>query len=503
MIGYGRPIQEDVLHCVRLHSSPTVRRLRLASVRLSFRGLLAALLAFPPAAPLSAQATPSAAITPILTARLRAESWDWFGDAPGDAYAYPHLLLRFGLEQQRRALGWRVEFAAPVVFAAPEDATQGHGAAYYRANGDRRSIAQLFPKQVYLTLGRPATGHRARLGRFEFSDGGEVMPRDATLAALKRRNVVQRLIGPFAFTQGARSLDGIEYGWSRNGLNVSLLGALPTVGAFNLDGWEHVAEMPIAYAAVTGVTPWSRTASEWRLFGVGMRDARGLVKPDNRPLAVRTADRSAIEVASVGAHLLQLVPTRSGPVDFAAWGAAQFGHWGTQPHRAWAADLEAGWQPHGLPWSPWLRLGLFVSSGDDDPADAAHGTFFQTLATPRLYARFPFYNLTNVRDVSASVSVRPASRLTLRADVRAVGLGNAADGWYQGGGPHDRASFGIAFLPSASERKLATLFDLSANLQLSRAWSVEAYGSVARAGPVIGDVSAGRFGFLEIGYAFP
>lgn len=38
-------------------------------------------------------------------------------------------------------------------------------------------------------------------------------------------------------------------------------------------------------------------------------------------------------------------------------------------------------------------------------------------------ARFPFYNLTNVRDLSASVSVRPASRLTLHADVRAIGLG--------------------------------------------------------------------------------
>ena len=242
---------------------------------------------------------------------------------------------------------------------------------------------------------------------------------------------------------------------------------------------------------------------EWRLFAVAMRDARGLVKPDNRPLAVRSADRSAIEVTSVGGHLLQLMPSRSGPFDFAAWGAAQLGHWGTQPHRAWAADFEAGWQPCGLPWRPWLRLGLFASSGDDDPSDDTHGTFFQTLATPRLYARFPFYNLTNVRDLSASVSVRPAPRLTLRADVRSVGVGSTADGWYQGSGPYDRASFGIAYRPSAGERTIATLLDLSADLQLSRRWSIAAYGSVAPAGPVIGDLSAGRFGFLEIGYALP
>lgn len=468
-------------------------------LRTALGAALCVLLA-PAFASLAAQPPSSAAVTPILTARFRTESWDWFGDSPGDAYVYPHLLLRFGLEQQRRTVGWRMEFAAPVVFGAPADATQGHGAAYFRANGGRRSVTQLFPKQVYLTLGRPTAGHRARLGRFEFLDGGEVMPRDVTLAALKRRSVVQRLIGPFNFTEGARSVDGLEYGWNGNGLTVSVLGALPGVGVFNLDGWDHVSEMPIAYAAVTGAAPWSRDASEWRLFAVGMRDVRGLLKPDNRPLAVRSADASAIEVASVGGHLLQLVPTPVGTVDLAAWGTTQFGRWGAQPHRAWAADVEAGWQPRGLPWRPWVRLGLFASSGDGDPSDDTHGTFFQTLATPRLYARFPFYNLTNVRDHSASVSVRPSPRLTLRADVRALDLGNAADGWYQGSGPFDRATFGIAFRPSAAERSLGTLLDISADLQLSRRWSLAAYGSVARAGPVIGDLSDGRFGFLEIEY---
>jgi len=229
-----------------------------------------------------------------------------------------------------------------------------------------------------------------------------------------------------------------------------------------------------------------------------MRDARGLVKPDNRPLAVRTADAGAIEVASVGAHLLQLVPTERGPLDLAVWGTTQFGHWGAQPHRAWAANVEAGWHPRGVPWGPWLRLGLFASSGDGDPSDGTHGTFFQTLATPRLYARFPFYNLTNVRDLSASVSVQPSPKLTLRADVRALELGNAADGWYQGSGPYDRATFGIAIRPSAGERSLGTLIDLSADLALSSHWSLAAYGSAARAGPVIGALSDGRFGFVEL-----
>ncbi|MFP5353799.1 MAG: alginate export family protein [Gemmatimonadota bacterium] len=452
-------------------------------------------------APLAAQPPArSDAVTPVFTARVRAESWDWFGDDRRDEYAYPHALVRFGLEQQRTTIGWRVEFAAPAVFGAPGDATQGHGAAYVRANGGDRSPARLFAKQAFLTVGRPADGHHVRVGRFEFSEGGEVTPRDPTLAALKRRSVVQRLIGPFNFTQGARSLDGVEYGWNGGGTNITLLGAVPGVGVFNLDGWGHVAEMPLGYAAVTGSAPWSPARSEWRLFAVGARDTRGLLKSDNRPQDVRASDLGAIGVTSVGAHLLQLVATPAGPVDLAAWGVHQRGAWGVQRHRAWAADGEVGWQPRGVPLRPWLRLGLFASSGDGDPSDATHGTFFQTLATPRLYARFPFYNLTNVVDASAGVTLRPGARVTLRSDARAIRLQDAADGWYTGSGPYDEASFGLGVRPSGGARALGTLIDLSADVQLSRRWTLAAYASVAPAGRVIGDATAGRFAFLELEY---
>lgn len=467
---------------------------------LSARWVLPALVALL-AAPVAAQPPArSEAVTPVFSARVRAESWDWFGANRRDEYAYSHALVRFGLEQQRSTIGWRVEFAAPAVFGAPNDATQGHGAAYYRANGNDRSPERLFAKQVYLTLGRPASGYRARFGRFEFSEGGEATPRDPTLAALKKRSVVQRLIGPFNFTQGARSLDGVELGWSGRGVNAVLLGAVPGVGVFNLNGWDHVAEMPLGYAAVTGAAPWSPETSEWRLFAVGVRDTRGLVKADNRPPAVRAADLDAIGVASIGGHLLQLVPTPAGPLDLAAWGVRQFGQWGTQRHRAWAADGEVGWQPRDMPWRLWLRLGVFASSGDSRASDATHGTFFQTLATPRLYARFPFYNLTNVVDLSASVTMRPHARVTIRSDARAIRLQNAVDGWYTGSGPYDEASFGLGYRPSGGSRSLGTLIDLSADVQLTRHWSIAAYGSVAPVGRVIGDVSAGRFSFLEVEY---
>lgn len=458
-----------------------------------------------PAAPASAQQrAPAGKVVPVVTARARGELWNWFGSDPQDDYGYVNLLLRIGLQQQRTRLGWRLEFAAPLVLGAPDQASYGHGASYYRANGDRRTIAAFYPKQAYLTVGVPSAGHRLRLGRFEFSEGGEVTPHDATLAALKRRSVVQRQLGPFGFTQGGRSLDGLEYGWTGHGLNVTVVGAIPTVGVFSLDGWSNVAEMPLGYAAVTGTAPWAPGRSEWRVFTVGYRDTRGLVKADNRPLTVRAADDGPIGIVSLGGHLLQLLPTSSGPVDLALWATGQGGTWGSQRHRAWAADLEVGWQPRGLPLRPWLRAGLFTSSGDRDSADATHGTFFQALATPRLYARFPFYNLMNLRDWSLSVTLRPTGRVTLRADVRALELGSVSDGWYAGSGAYDTRSFGISIRPSGGARRLGTLVDLSANLRVTPHWTLSAYGAVAPSGPVIRtsspSSSPGGFGFLELEY---
>ncbi len=457
------------------------------------------------ALPLAAQKpAPSGAITPTISLRTRTEAWNWFGADAGDDYAYTHLLLRAGLEQQRTRFGWRLEFSAPVVIGAPDNATQGHGASYYRANGERRTVATLFPRQAFIWMGQPSAGHRLKLGRFEFSEGGEVSPADPTLAALKRRSVVQRLIGPFNFTQGARSLNGMEYGWSRRGLNVTVLGAVPAVGVFNLDGWSAATDLPVGYAAVTGRGPRAPTRGEWRIFAVVLGDRRALVAADNRPLALRQADREAIGITTLGAHLLRVVPTRAGPFDLAVWGAGQFGTWGTQTHRAGAMDAEAGWQPAGVRWRPWIRLGVSASSGDADPSDGRHGTFFQTMATPRLYARFPFYNLMNVRDWQAGVTLRPDRRLTLRGDLRVLQLGHAADGWYTGSGPFDGSSFGIGIRPSGGARALGTLTDLSADFQWSRHWTMAAYGGLAHAGAAIRasqpGATTGSFAFLELEY---
>lgn len=120
---------------------------------------------------------------------------------------------------------------------------------------------------------------------------------------------------------------------------------------------------------------------------------------------------------------------------------AQVGSWGTLAHRAGAFAAEAGWQPPAV-LAPWIRGGLDYASGHRDPSDSTHGTFFQVLPTPRLYARFPFFSLMNSADTFGELILRPSKRLLTRTDVHALRLADEHDLWYQGGGAFQPRTFG-------------------------------------------------------------
>jgi hypothetical protein len=148
-------------------------------------------------------------------------------------------------------------------------------------------------------------------------------------------------------------------------------------------------------------------------------------------------------------------------------------------HRAFAVAAEIGhrWDS---PWRPWLRLGAFLSTGDGNPNDGFHKTFFQVLPTPRLYARFPIYNLMNNRDLFVQFTLRPHRRLTLRLEAHRLWLSRRTDLWYAGGGAFNDTAFGYAGLTSGGARRLMDVLDLSVDYQsdplttwtlyLARAW---------------------------------
>ena len=442
--------------------------------------------------------------------RVRAERWNWFDEGGAGSYWYAGALGRLGVEREARPLGFRLELAAPVLLHLPDDAVRpapagqlGLGGTYAASNFGEQHVVQLFPKNAHVRWRRQwlRTTDDVRVGRFEFNDGSEATPSSETLVAVKRDRVTQRLLGNFGWTHVGRSFDGAHWSRTWDGRNITVVAAAPTRGVFQADGW---GPLPIAVAYGAWTRPMLGSRADARVFALQYSDLRDdPVKTDARPLAVRQADDERVHVTTVGGHWLQGATGRAGTVDVVLWGALQGGAWGTQSHGAWAGVAELGFQPVGMPTiKPWLRAGVSYGSGDRDPGDDRHATFFQVLPTPRPYARFPFYDMLNTTDAYAMLTLRPASRFTMRGEAHALRLSSGSDLWYQGGGAFQMRSFGYQGRPTGGERDLAHLFDVSAELRFTPDFILSGYLAKARAGRAMRAAypqrSPGTLAYLEV-----
>src|SRR5262249_37463425 len=339
--------------------------------------------------------------------RLRGEAWDWFETpvAGQNAYAFEHSFLRVSLGYRTERFEWFVEGAQKAIVNLPLSAVLpgapgqlGLGGTYYAANGNGQNNANAFIRQAFVGCALP-TNVELHLGRFTFLDGAEVVPKDKSLATLVNTRIAQRLIGDFAFSAVGRSYDGAQLAFNSRSGNLTLLGARPTRGVYQIDAMGEL-DLGLFYGAYTASINRGSTAGQFRLFGLGYVDQRSSVlKTDNRSAALRSADRGPLRIATFGADYVHVFNTQNhGKFDFLLWGAIQNGSWGVLTQRSGALVAETGWQPviHFL--NPWFRVGYSYGSGDSDPNDGRHGTFFQVLPTPRPYARFPFYNMMNNED---------------------------------------------------------------------------------------------------------
>ena len=448
-------------------------------------------------------------VTLTLSDRTRGEFVDWFRPppkvAPPDAqrYAFFANQLRLGARVTLPHVQAVVEMQDTRLANLPSDASLpppqgnlGTGATYF-ANTHQTSQGEPFLKQGFLTLRR--RGLAATFGRFEYRDGLETLPGDATLATLERTRIAERLVGPFDFTHVTRSFDGGRVAYDRPGWNATAFAAVPTQGGFEVSANRELEGIWLAGLALTAKRLPDAPPADVRLFWLYYEDDReDVLKTDNRPLAVRRADRDAIAIHTWGGHAVTAIEAGPGIVDLLAWSAIQWGSWGLQEHAAWAWAFEGGYQLPRLPAAPWLRVGWDRSSGDDDPTDGHHRSFFQLLPTARTYAQFPFYNLMNSSDVFTELVLEPHPRLTLRTDWHWLQLTDSHDLWYQGGGATNGDLFGYAGSPAGGHRDLAHLVDLSLTLQVLEQLTLGGYYGHAFGGGVIGQSFVGR----DADYAF-
>ncbi|MCS7224427.1 MAG: alginate export family protein [Armatimonadetes bacterium] len=401
--------------------------------------------------------------------RVRVEQWNFFD--PGVAgldsdYLFAATLTKWTAQ---RSFGGKTEGQVQLIHTGflglPQGAVAplpfgdlGMGGSYRRFAGGRDGALNL--RHAFIRYS-PRPGSRLLVGRWELTEGVEGVPKDPSLAWIRRARVAERLIGSFPFSHIQRGFDGI--GWFEEGREKSFALALvrPTRGKFDIKGSDHLSRVTVGYGSAS-FTP--SPLSDGRVFAIWYRDERRpprVLKLDNRPAAVRAADTRAINLVSLGGHWARLWSDKDGQWDLLMWGAHQFGDWGVLSHRAHAFAVEGGFRFTKEPGKPWLRLGFFAGTGDRNGADGVHQTFFQILPTARVYARTPVFNMMNNRDLFAQFLIQPSPRLMIRADYHRLWLDRSEDLWYAGGGAFNNSAFGFAGRPSGGRRKLMDLVDIS------------------------------------------
>jgi hypothetical protein len=482
--------------------------------------------AAPAASPQTSAASPTANPSPAaikvgdvtITGTLRARMyiWNWFQAATGqNQYQYSGDFLRVNLAEKRGNFDWDAELAVPFLLGLPSGATDaapqgalGLGSNYYSANKNNNYAAMIFPRQLFARfrgLGGNE-GQTLQAGRFVFQDGTELAPKNATLAADKQNHVAQRLLGDFAFSDVGRSFDGVHYSFSTPTSDFTFVSGVPTRGVYQVDGWGW-NRIALGYAAFTKDWGHGNYAADTRLFAIDYDDFRHILKTDNRAVTVRRGDTENIHIQTWGGHSLHAFTTLAGTLDALGWGAVQTGRWGTQTQRAYAFDVEGGFQPAILPrFRPWIRGGYTMGSGDGNASDNRHETFFQILPTPRVYARFPFFNMMNTEDGYASLMLRPHPNVTITSEFHSLRLSSVNDLWYSGGGAFQPWTFGYTGRSTSGRRSLANLYDTSVDYRFSRAATFTAYLGYAQGLASIEKIYSGgtgaQFGYLEFLYRF-
>jgi len=458
-------------------------------------------------------------VTFTLSDRVRGEFVDWFRAQPGTAEEGAHQ-YNFFANQLR--FGVRLNFPHVVFYAEGQDtrlvnlpgdaslaAPQGNlgpGAIYY-ANTHDRDQGETFLKQGYLTFsGIPgASGLALTVGRFEYSDGLETVPGDAALAWLKKARISERLVGPFGYTHVTRSFDGGRVVYDQPRWNITAIATRPTMGGFEVSANREL-DITLAGIAATLKEQPDLPPIDVRAFYLYYQDNRDdALKVDNRPRDVRLADDSDIRVHTVGAHALMVADAGPGRIDGLFWLAGQVGEWGSLSHGAWAMALEGGYQLPKVFSAPWLRVGWNRSSGDGDPTDGDHDTFFQIIPTARIYAQTPFYNLMNSSDCFAQLILKPHQRVTVRTDYHWLRLGNDHDLWYAGGGATNDDIFGYSGIPSGSESELAQFVEISLTISILKQLTAYLYYGHPFGQEVVRNTFASgsaNYGYMELTYRY-
>ena len=445
----------------------------------------------------SAQTPPPAdTVEPFLRNWTRFEAWRYFEPpppsptfTPGDpTTAHVGNRLLAGV-RVRRAWGEATVAAQYVQFGGlPADAigpgALGTGALYFDHSNDRSSD-QVYVKTANIALRRIAGALDVQIGRMPYASGAERASGVAKIEAVKRQRIDSRLVGEFEWSLYQRAFDGVRVDWAAKQFQVTGTAFQPTQGGFEDAAGVSMSRVRVFSGVLTTAPGAMVPSSELQIFAHRYDDTRPVTaRPDLSGRPVTAAD---LGINTVGAHLVSARRVGPGELDAMIWTAGQWGSWYEQRHRGFGVSAEAGYQWADARWAPWLRGGATWLSGDANPADESHGTFFPMLPTVRRYSQSTLYSLANLRDIMAQLMLRPRGNVNVRVDAHLMALAARNDGWYAGSGATQESGriFGYTLRRSGGESRLMEMVEGSVEWRIEPRWSVNSYVGVASVGPVV------------------
>ncbi|UCE85300.1 MAG: alginate export family protein [Deltaproteobacteria bacterium] len=399
-----------------------------------------------------------------ISTRGRIEWWNAFANTTDAFYA---LRTRVGLKYAYDDLLTLFAEYQNVELWSLSPSGGGANGLYWTHSGMRSSAHDDSLRQFYAEL-RPVEGLALRGGRFDIKGGTEVMYPEANWKYLKIQRASQRLVGTVGWTHVERSNEGLSTAYDFGDHHLYAFAARPTTGVFDADDAYHRQD-GITYGGLqwTVKRDVAIPDTELRFFALDYDDDRS------------TRDgglASAVHVYTVGLSSIGIYPVGPGNFDLFAWFAGQWGRYDGLDHLAAAGILEVGYQFPDVFMKPWFRLGVNIASGDGDPNDGDHNTFFNMLPTNHLYYgfadQFAFQNLVNY---IAQLMLQPHEKVNINLMLHHFKLQDKDDVRYGGTGAFNKDSFG--FVTTANPRRTtnaATEIDAVLNVNVRKGVSVQA-----------------------------
>jgi hypothetical protein len=409
-----------------------------------------------------------------LQSRFRWERWEAFRDGGDNIYAFRTRLS--GDYTWKNRLRLFAEGQHVNVFDL--DGFPNGAAGLYRQKSHNPPSSSVNSFRVRRLFGeaRLDSENWLRVGRQDLKNASAISYKEGNWKYLKNKRLGQRLVGGVGWTHGERSYDGVSGRMEQDGHVLHLYAAEPTTGVFEIDrGYKrnrHIIFGGIDWTVERGT--WLEN-TELGAFFVGYSDDRDKDKV--------TGFFGEIKVYTFGFSGLGVYPVGPGNLDVILWGAAQIGQYidsvpggtlaftGTRrlDQVAFATIAEVGYQLPDVWGKPWLRTGVNVATGDDDPGDGDRNTFFNIMPTNHLYYGYAdALAFSNLIDLMVQFKLSPTPKLGLELAFHQFWLYTSEDFRYFGSGAFEERSLGYGRSPSNNSNNVGQEIDFVVNYKVNK-----------------------------------